>query len=44
MEYKTFWSLHLCAKPKAHTAVEEVTGRKATTVVEFATDHADAFR
>ena len=26
------------------SAVEEVTGRKATTFVEFATDHADAFR
>lgn len=26
------------------SAVEEVTGRKATTFVEFATDHVDAFR
>jgi uncharacterized protein YbjT (DUF2867 family) len=26
------------------SAVEEVTGRKSTTFVEFATDHADAFR
>ena len=25
-------------------AVEEVTGRKATNFVEFATDHSDAFR
>jgi len=26
------------------SAVEEVTGRKATTFVKFARDHADAFR
>ncbi|MGH9995457.1 MAG: SDR family oxidoreductase, partial [Nitrososphaeraceae archaeon] len=26
------------------SAVEEVTGRKATTFVQFAKDHADAFR